>query len=243
MKTTFKFLLLSALALVFVRCDPFWGQGVYKELSRDYSPDSTHYILKYHYDLGALDNGAYMVTVLPVSRTNSTDTSSYYLSYYIDTLYWKNNNTVIVAENYADYSRSGKKRYRSIKHNGVDIKIVYSDPIDSTYTRKIYCRETSPNGLYELVVYKYVQRKFDDYYLNISIINVGDSIPKYGNYFISEYGSGCLTDVRWNSNNELALKASSSYYSLLENYLAKNRPKIKYVAKIDDRQDGNITPY
>lgn len=127
--------------------------------------------------------------------------------------------------------------------NGVTVKIIRRDPIDTTFTRNIFYRETSPNGKYELVVYKYVKPENGNYFLNISVINKGDSIPKFGNFYISRWDFDCFTDIRWDKTNTLDCKVSSSCYNSFADYLVKNRPDIKYNVQINDTIKGNIQPY
>jgi len=125
----------------------------------------------------------------------------------------------------------------------VTVKIIHKDPIDTSFTRKIFYRDTSPNGKYDLVVYKYVKPVNGNYFLNISIINKGDSIPKYGNFYISRWDFDCFTDIRWDSTNILDCKVSSSCYYSFADYLVKNRPDIKYKVQINVTTQGNIKDY
>jgi len=122
----------------------------------------------------------------------------------------------------------------------VTVKIIHKDPIDSSYTRKIFYHEPSPNGKYELVVYKHVKPENGNYALNISVINKGDNIPKYGNFYISRWDFDCFTDIRWDENSILDCKVSSSCYFSFGDYLVKNRPDVKYKVQINDDIEGNI---
>lgn len=124
--------------------------------------------------------------------------------------------------------------------NGVKIKIIHKGPIDTSFTRKIFYQNTSPSGKYNLIVYKYVKPVNGNYFLNISVLNKGDTIPKFGNFYISRWDFNCFTDIRWDTASILDCKVSESCYYSFTDYLVKNRPNIKYKVQINDTIKGNI---
>lgn len=211
-KWTFIFFLFS---VVLASC--ITSPGTFTEFSRTYSPDSTKFLLKYNYVQGAWDGGRiWAVTIL-----NSTDSVKpanikySYSSLDLNKIYWKNNDTVVIEEKYTEFISQGKSNLRDTILDGVAIKVIQRDPIDTSFTRKIFYRDTSPNGDYDLIVYKYVKSVNGNYFLNISIINKGDSVPKFGNFYISKYNFDCFTDIRWDSTSTLDIKVSEScYYAL-----------------------------
>ena len=74
-------------------------------------------------------------------------------------------------------------------------------------------------------------------------INKGDSIPKFGNFYVSRFDFDCFTDIRWDSSSVLDIKVSESCFYSFTNYLVKNRPEIKYNVQVNDTIKGNIRPY
>ena len=243
MKLICSICIFSLISASEVSC--FTSPGTFSELSRTYSPDSTRYLLQYDYVQGAWDGGrTWSVAILKSTDSAVPANINYsYSSLDFDKIYWANKNTVILEEKYTEFISQGKSNLRDTILNGVNINIVQRDPIDSSFTRKIFYRSTSPNGKYEIVVYKYVKPANGNYFLNISIINKGDSIPKYGNFYISRYDFDCFTDIRWDSANELDIKVSESCYYAFADYLVKNGPAIKYRVQTDDTIKGNIRPY
>lgn len=163
--------------------------------------------------------------------------------YDFDRIYWKGNDTVLIEDNYTAYISQGHSVLSDTVLNGVTVKIIHKDPIDSSFTRKIFYRETSPNGKHDLVVYKYVKPVNGNYFLNISITNKGDSIPKFGNFYISRWDFDCFTDVRWDKESILDCKVSSSCFYSFPDYLVKSRPDVKYNVQINDTIRGNIQEY
>jgi hypothetical protein len=216
--------------------------GTFTPSSKTYSPDSTKFLLRYDYPQGAWDGGrTWSVTILNATDSVKPENIKYsYSSLDFDNIYWKGNDTVILEEKYTEFISEGKSNLKDTMFNGVAIKVIQRDPIDSSFTRKIFYRDTSPNDKYDLIVYKYVKPVNDNYFLNISIINKGDSIPKFGNFYISKYDFDCFTDIRWDSSSILDIKVSESCYYAFNDYLIKNRPNIKYKVQINDTIKGNI---
>ncbi|MGG9963635.1 hypothetical protein [Ferruginibacter sp. SUN106] len=240
------FLLYSSLLVLATGClDLTNGSdspGKYTELSKVFCPDSSKYLLTYRYEQGAWDGGRVSLTAV-LHKTDSLKAAHYSLtSLDFDKVYWKGNDTVIVEEKYSDFISEGKSKLKDTLVNGIAIKIIQRDPIDTSYQRKIISRETSPDNLSELLVYRYIKPSERYHYnlLNISVINKGDSIPKYGNFYISRYDFDCFNDIRWDSTNALDIKVSSSCYYAFADYLVKNKPAVKFTVKSDDEVKGNI---
>ena len=224
-------------------CDSVTSPGTFKEISRDYSPDSSKYILKYRFEQGAWDGGrTSSSTILNAADTFIQGQNSSYSSMEFDAMYWSGNDTVILAEKYTEFMSVGKSNLKNTVLNGVEVQVRQIDPIDSSFQRKIFYQETSPNGKFDLVVYKYVKPVNGNYFLNISIINSGDSIPKFGNFYITKYDFDCFTDIRWDKASALDIKVSGACYYAFRDYLVKRRPKIKYHVQMSD-EEGNVRMY
>ena len=219
-------------------------KGTYRELGRDYNADSSKYLLTYIYSQGAWDGDRSSLTTI-LNRNDSLDKINQYSfnSYDFDNISWQGNDTILVAEKYTEFISQGKSTLKDTILNEVVVKIVHIDPIDTSFTRKIFYQETSPDGKHDLIVYKYVKPENGNYFLNISIINTGDSIPKFGNFYISRYDFDCFTDIRWDKTNELDIKVSSACFYSFANYLVVNHPNIKYKVQANDEIRGNIRDY
>lgn len=238
--------LLSSLLVLTTGCLDLTNSnnlpGEYTELSKVFCPDSSKYLLTYRYEQGAWDGGRVSLTAL-LKKTDSLKAAHYSLtSLDFDKIYWKGNDTVIVEEKYSDFISEGKSNLKDTLVNGVAIKIIQRDPLDTSYQRKIIYRETSPDNKSDLVVYRYVKPSEGYRYnlLNISVINKGESTPKYGNVYISKYDFDCFNDIHWDSTNALEIKVSSSCYYAFTDYLVKHRPAIKFTVESDDEVKGNI---
>ena len=223
----------------------FSSPGTYTEYSKTYSPDSTRFILKWDYAQGAWDGGrTWMVSI--VKTTDSARKENHYSlsSLDFDDIHWKGNDTVVVAENFTNVLSENKSNLKDTLFDGVYIKIIAKDPIDTSFSRKIIYQESSPNEKYKLYVYRYVKAPNKMSFLNISIVNKNDSIPKFGNFYITKYGFDCFENIKWDSESNLDIKVSESCYYAFADYLVKNRPQIKYKVKFDDNDTsrGNVHP-
>ena len=215
----------------------------FSELSRDYSSDSSKYILKYNYAQGAWDGGRiWLFTIVHAKDTFQREKHHPYSSLDVDNIYWKGSDTVLIEESFTEYLSNGKSLLKDTIMSAVKIKIIQKDPIDEFYKRKIIYQEISPNKQYNLIAYRYVKPENGHYFLNISIVNINDSIPKFGNFYVSKFGFDCFEDIRWDKTNELDIKVSESCYYAFEGYLIKNKVPIKYKVRIDNDFDskGNI---
>ncbi len=240
----FSFGLVLSIFLIFSSCVFTTSPGDFQEISRVYSPDSSKYLLTYRYEQGAWDGSRTSLTTIlkksdPIEKRNQYSLSS--LDY--DKIFWFGNDTVVVAEKYTEFISNGKSNLKDTILNDVFIKVKQIDPIDTSFQRKIFYQETSPNGKYELIVYKYVKNINRYYFLNISVVNKGDTIPKYGNFYISKYDFDCFTDIRWDTTNILDIKVSESCYYAFDEYLVKNKRDIDYKVQVNDTIKGNIRQY
>jgi hypothetical protein len=241
-KLTFTFFFVCA---TIASCITFTSPGTFTEFSRIYSPDRTKFLVKYQYVQGAWDGGrSSLVAILNSTDSAKPDNIKYsYSTYDFDKIYWKGNDTVLIEDKYTEFISQGKSPLNDTVLNAVTIKIIHRDPIDTSFIRKIFFQDTSPNGKYDLIVYKYVKPVNGNYFLNISVINKGDTIPKFGNFYISRWDFDCFTDIRWDHSSILVCKVSSSCYYSFTDYLVKNKPDIKYKVQINDTTQGNINEY
>jgi len=225
-------------------CD-FTSPGVYTEFSRAYSPDSSRFIVKYDYAQGAWDGGrTWLVSINKATETTGKENNYTLSSMDIDDIYWKGNDTVIIQEKFTEFISQGKSILKDTLFDGVNIKVILKDPIDTSYTKKIIYQETSPNNQYELFVYRYIKPVNGNYFLNISVINKNENLPKFGNFYISRYDFDCFENIKWDSTSALDIRVSKGCYYAFDGYLVKNRPQVKYNVRFDDKDTsrGNIHP-
>lgn len=205
--------------------------------ARTYSPDSTKFILNHECAQGAWDGGrSGLVSILRSTDSVTRESVGYsYLTTSLDKIYWKGSDTIIIEEKFTEFIHNGKPALKDTLLKGVVVKVIQQDPIDSSFTRKIIKQETSPDNKRELVMYKYIKPDDGYYFLNISIINKGDTIPKFGNFFISRYNFDCINDISWDSTGVLNIKASSACaYAFNDDYLLKNRVDVKFRVQVDE---------
>ena len=161
-KWTFSFFLFI---VTLASCITF--SGTFTEISRTYSPDSSNFLLNYQYVQGAWDGGrSSSYTILNSFDSVKPINIKYSISTYdFDKIYWKGNDTVLVEDKYTEYISQGKSPLSDTVFKGVAVKIIHRDPIDTSFTKKIFYRETSPNGEHDLVVYKSVKPVNGNYFL------------------------------------------------------------------------------
>ena len=125
--------------MIFISCD-FTSPGEFTELSKGFSPDSSRFILKYYYAQGAWDGGrTYLVTVLnSVDSINPSLIKFSFNSLDFDNIYWKNNDSIIVEEKFTEFISQGTHRLNDTVLDNINFKIILKDPIDSSFTRKIF---------------------------------------------------------------------------------------------------------
>jgi hypothetical protein len=219
--------MLRNFLMIIVISYSLFSCGTFKELSRTYSPDKTKYLLHYYHIEVPWAAGAEKSIAILKPNQSVRKANKYSISGgYIDTIYWKGNDTVIAEEDFIEYQRQGKSYFKNSEFslNGVSVKTILKDPIESNYTRKIIYQERSPDNKRQLIVYTYEKPGSDYYLLNVSVLNINDTIPKFGNLFISE--QRCVTETRWSTENTIILKIQNSCRFIVQFYFVKNRPHV-----------------
>lgn len=211
----------------------------YVENYREFSPDSSMLLINYSLDLGAFGYGQSGTAILKLSDTTK-NLREFSLPNTLTRLKWIDNKIISAQFDILPSLRSGEKITLTDKEiNGVKIKVSAWDNIDKDDHLEIEHRELSPNGQFELVVYRYLKDRSSLNFIHISIIPAGGQIPKYGNYLIADMQSDYVLNGTWTEKNELIFYSNSQYSDLIQYYLVNDRAKIKYEIVTDDKEYGS----
>lgn len=212
------------------------------EIKRQYSPDKTKILLTYGDDEGATGEGEVGTAILKLPDT-SKDVSPFTISWdkYNDHA-WINNDTAIF---YLDYLKKMRKSKFINSHydtliNGIHIMYDYKDLIDSSYNMDTLFNKFSPDKNYRLVVYQYINKVFKNNFINISIINFNDTIPKYGNFFIGDLKDDYINNCDWLNSNELAIYTTSSCEYIIQNFMVNRGINVPYKIVVDDKKYSDV---
>jgi len=210
----------------------------YYEIGRKYSSDRSKLLLRFGINQGSMGKGEVGTAILEIKDTLE-NLIPFTIDWHIyDNIYWINNDSVAVLQNYIRKMRSSKfidsLNYKK-QISGVQIVYRYADILDSNFSRKILLDKLSPNNQYRLVAFRYTNRTSEEGFLNISVLKLQDSVSKYGNIFISDIGDEIVLYCNWSKDNELLFSTTGSYQYILKNYLVENRPEfpIKIIVRDD----------
>jgi len=123
--------------------------------------------------------------------------------------------------------------------NGMKIKVSSYDYIEPDSKQIIEHRETSPNGQYELIAYRYTNDIHNLNFIHVSIITKGGQIPEYGNYLIGDIHSDYVLNGAWDKNNNIIFYSNKQYADMIQYYLVHNRSNIPYKIIVDDTKYGS----
>ncbi len=229
-------------SLLFLSSCFFTKNGSFREINRIYSSDSLKYILTYKIGHGAWDgSNPSFVSIMTKNDTIPNDKNTYISTFEFDSIFWKNNQTIYVYARYSEFMRLGKINLKDTTINGTKIKVFLQDPITDKNIRKIVLDKLSPSKTYRLIGYRYIQSENNYNFLNISIIRSKDSIPKYGNFFISNYDFDCIENIDWKDDATINISLSGGCYYGFSDYLVKDGVKVKYNLILNDTiSNGNI---
>jgi len=216
------------------------GDTDYVENYREYSPDSTMLLINYSLDIGAFGYVQVGTAILKLEDTTKS-IRQFTLPNTLTKVKWLDNKNISAQFDILPYLRSGEMiKLKDTAVNGVRIRISALDYIFGKDDKpEIEHKEISPNGQFELVTYRYANEVSGYNIIHISIIPAGGQIPKYGNFLISDKESDYIFYGTWSKDNELIFYSNSQYSNLIQYYLVKNRPKIKYKIIVDDKKYGD----
>jgi len=212
------------------------GDTDFVEVSRQYSPDRAMLILDYTLDIGALGYSKGGTAVLKISDLTK-DLTQFSLPDNLEHVKWIDNKTISARMDVIPYIRNDEKPpIRDIDVNGVKVKVAPYDHIENEFHMDTEHREASPDGKYELVAYRYCKDRSSLNFIHISVIHKGESVPKYGNYYIADMSSDRILYGTWTKDNTLVFYSNSMYAEHIKYFLVRNRPNVKYEIIIDDRR-------
>jgi hypothetical protein len=213
----------------------FMSDKDFTEFDRQYSPDNSMLLLNYGIDQGAFGYGHAGTAVLKLSDTIK-NLRLFTLSNSFNRVQWSDNRTVSAKFDTIPFIRSGKQaNSKDTEINGVKVFVSSYDYIEPTAQQRIEHRETSPNGQYELVAYRYLNDKHNLSFIHVSIIPAGGQIPKYGNYLIADMQSDYVLNGKWDKDNSLIFYSNNIYADMVQYCLVHNHPNIKYKVINDDK--------
>lgn len=192
-------------------------------------------LLNYGIDQGAYGYGHAGTVVLKLTDT-AKNLRQFTLANNLDRFKWLDNKTVSAKFNIIPSIRSGEpSNLNDTVINGVAIKISSYDFIEPNAKRIIEHRQTSPNGQYELLAYRYISDQHNLNFIHVSVIPTGGQIPKYGNYLIADTHSDYVLNGTWDKDNTLIFYSNNHYADMVQYYFVHNRPNIKCKVINDDK--------
>lgn len=231
--------ILSSCNLYDRKKDVLMTDQDYVENYREFSPDSSMLLINYSLDLGAFGYEQSGTAILKLSDT-AKNLRDFSLPNTLTRLKWLDNQTISAQFDMLPSLRTGEKITLTDEEiNGVKINVSNLDYIDKDDHLEIEHRETSPDGQFELVAYRYSKDRSNLKFVHISVIPAGGQIPKYGNYLIADMQSDYVLNGTWTQKNELKFYSNSQYADLVQYYLVKDRVKINYHVVIDDKEYGS----
>ena len=209
------------------------------EFYREFSPDKTHILINYGIDLGATGYGHCGTAIMKLADTTK-DLRTFTLSNSFTKLTWIDNNKISAKREIIPFLRSGKTMDLSTqKIDSVQIEVSGYDFIEPSYHMEIEHKETSPDGKTELLAYRYLENRNNLSLIHVSLINKGDTIPKYGNYLIGEPTSDYVLYGTWARDNKLIFYTNDIYKDMIDYCLVKNRPNVEYKLVANDTSYNN----
>ena len=211
----------------------------YAEFDRQYSPDSSRILLNYGVDLGAFGYGKAGKAVLNLADTMK-NLREFTINQPLTRTIWISNDSISGSIDIIPYIRSGEKyELKNETINGIEVIVTPYDFIEQDFHQIIEFREMSPNQKYELVAYRYCESRSALNFIHVSIIEIGQEIPKYGNYLIADMQSDYVFDGGWTKDNKLIFYTNELYADMVQYYLVKNRPSIEYKLIVDNDKFGS----
>ena len=86
------------------------------------------------------------------------------------------------------------------------------------------------------MAYRYIEDRNSLNFIHVSVINKGEKIPKYGNYFIADMHSDRILYGTWSKENTLLFYTNSHDTELIKYFFVHDKPDVKFEVITDDAQ-------
>jgi hypothetical protein len=208
-----------------------------------FSPDHSKILIHYKFDTGAFGFSRSYDALIPASEINhpSTNLSHYLLPDQYSPVQWEKDGSLTVQINVLEWLRKGKDYCRHKDKDflyGTHINVLLYDET-AGLERRVEADIPSPDRKIRLVAYRY-PRGPDLNRIHISIIKSGESIPRFGNYYIAFGGHDGFLKGEWRNDREITFYTNSNGAHMVsggegsEGFI-KNNLGISYQIVIDDR--------
>ncbi|MBX3245018.1 MAG: hypothetical protein KF685_11220 [Acidobacteria bacterium] len=152
---------------------------------------------------------------------------------------WLDNKTITAGIDIIPSIRRGEKiDINDAEINGIKVKVSPMDYIQETSHFQIEHRESSPDGQFELVAYRYY---YEDGigFIHVSVIKKGDPIPKYGNFLIGDIHSDRIFGGKWTNDNTLLFYTNNKDEHNVQYFFVHDKPNIRFEVVRDDEAYGS----
>lgn len=243
-------IIVILLLVFFTSCKYISGKSIYMsdsnyvEQNRKYSPDKSMLILEYSLDHGAIGYGGGGIAILKIDDL-SKNLVQFNLPENLIKAEWVDNKNISARIDIIPFIRSGKQsvindtEINDTEINGVKVKVTPFDYIDDNYHLEIEHRESSPDGKLELVAYRYLADRNSLNFIHISVVNQGEKIPRYGNYYIADMFSDRILYGTWSKENTLIFYTNSLDAQSIKYLFVHNKPDVKFEIITDDTRYGS----
>jgi len=208
------------------------------EFSKSYSPDSSMVLIHYGIDLGAFGTGTAGTAIIKCIDSTKNLVPSTINGTFTDVKWINNKSATANYDIIPDLRAGAPSKIVNKEINGVKILIKPYDHIGADYKLKIEHLETSPDGKNQLVAYRYSNGK-ELTPIHISIVPKNSKIPRYGNFYIGEQTSDCILYGIWDKQNELLFFSNKRDSDMVNYYVIKNHPAIRYQIIVNEKKYGN----
>jgi hypothetical protein len=206
------------------------------------SPDRTMVLVIYRFDTGALGYTAERDVVVPTNRLHG-DLKRYILPKQYDPIGWEKDGSLTVAINIVECLRENEDCSRTYDtFAGTRINVRRDDETQGNQ-QEIEADLPSPNHSLRLVAYRYPNDDRSNLgRIHISIVGMGEQVPRYGNYYIASMGGDGVLGARWDSDRSIIFLTSPSQKYLLQDAdsFRVQRSAIPYKVEIDDKLSGYL---
>lgn len=180
---------------------------------KNYSSDSTKYLIRFSYDEGAFGSCCNQTSILKITDS-LTSLNDFIIPSVFDNPTWVNENEVKVDIHMFQLLRARGNFDPALpdlkidKINDVSLRKNYINLITENDQEMIKFSRISPNDKFVLIGYEYESNvNLEDSVLHISVIPKGEKIPNYGNlYIVTSRMYNQIDSIDWITNDSINVK-------------------------------------